>query len=42
MGPHYQLYLTERIVLRIDEPRAVCTLSASSSLHDAATATPNN
>jgi hypothetical protein len=28
---HYQLYLTKSIVLRIDEPQAICTISASSS-----------
>lgn len=27
-GVHYQLYLTESIVLRIDEPQAICTISA--------------
>jgi len=38
---HYQLYLTESIVLRIDEPRAICTISAtSSSLRAGATSTP--
>jgi uncharacterized linocin/CFP29 family protein len=26
-GVHYQLYLTESVVLRLDEPRAVCTIS---------------
>jgi uncharacterized linocin/CFP29 family protein len=26
-GIHYQLYLTESIVLRIDEPKAVCTIA---------------
>jgi uncharacterized linocin/CFP29 family protein len=26
-GMHYQLYVSESIVLRIDEPRAICTLS---------------
>ncbi len=30
-GVHYQLYLTESIVLRIDEPRAICTIAAASS-----------
>jgi uncharacterized linocin/CFP29 family protein len=30
-GVHYQLYLTESIVLRIDEPKAICTISATSS-----------
>ena len=30
-GVHYQLYLTASIVLRIDEPRAICTISATSS-----------
>jgi uncharacterized linocin/CFP29 family protein len=28
-GVHYELYLSESIVLRIDEPRAVCTISAT-------------
>jgi uncharacterized linocin/CFP29 family protein len=27
-GVHYHLYLTESIVLRIDEPKAICTISA--------------
>jgi len=26
-GVHYQLYVSESIVLRIDEPNAVCTLT---------------
>ena len=26
-GVHYQLYLTESVVLRLDEPRAVCTIA---------------
>jgi uncharacterized linocin/CFP29 family protein len=40
-GVHYQLYLTESIVLRIDEPQAICTISAaSSSLPSGATSTP--
>jgi uncharacterized linocin/CFP29 family protein len=26
-GVHYQLYLTESVVLRLDEPRAVCTIT---------------
>ena len=40
-GVHYQLYLTESIVLRIDEPQAICTISAtSSSLHAGTTSTP--
>jgi uncharacterized linocin/CFP29 family protein len=30
-GVHYELYLTESIVLRIDEPQAICTISATSS-----------
>jgi uncharacterized linocin/CFP29 family protein len=30
-GVHYELYLTESIVLRIDEPAAICTISASST-----------
>jgi uncharacterized linocin/CFP29 family protein len=37
-GVHYQLYLTESIVLRIDESRAICTISASSSGFRAGTA----
>ena len=38
-GVHYEFFLTESIVLRIDEPQAACTISAmSSSLHPAATA----
>lgn len=28
-GIHYQLYVSESIVLRIDEPKAICTISAS-------------
>jgi uncharacterized linocin/CFP29 family protein len=28
-GVHYQLYISESIVLRIDEPRAVCTIGAA-------------
>jgi uncharacterized linocin/CFP29 family protein len=27
-GVHYELYLTESLVLRIDEPKAICTISA--------------
>lgn len=39
-GVHYQLYLIESIVLRIDEPQAICTISAtSSSLRSGTTAT---
>ncbi len=42
-GVHYQLYLTESIVLRIDEPRAICTISvASSSLRAGTTSTPTS
>jgi uncharacterized linocin/CFP29 family protein len=26
-GVHYQLYVTESVVLRLDEPRAICTIS---------------
>jgi uncharacterized linocin/CFP29 family protein len=26
-GMHYQLYVSESVVLRIDEPKAICTLS---------------
>ena len=40
-GVHYQLYLTESIVLRIDEPRAICVISATSSNLRAAQAAPN-
>ncbi|HEY3909870.1 MAG TPA: family 1 encapsulin nanocompartment shell protein [Stellaceae bacterium] len=28
-GTHYQLYVSESLALRIDEPNAICTLSAS-------------
>jgi uncharacterized linocin/CFP29 family protein len=28
-GTHYQLYVSESLALRIDEPKAICTLSAS-------------
>jgi uncharacterized linocin/CFP29 family protein len=31
-GVHYQLYLTESLVLRIDEPEAICTIAAETSL----------
>ena len=31
-GVHYQLYVSESIVLRIDDPRAICTISAKSDL----------
>ena len=42
-GVHYDLYLTESIVLRIDEPRAICTISATSSnLRAAAAPTPSD
>ena len=40
-GVHYELYLTESIVLRVDEPRAVCTISATLSNLRAAAAAPN-
>ena len=41
-GVYYHLYLTESIVLRIDEPQAICTISVtSSSLSAATTSTPN-
>jgi uncharacterized linocin/CFP29 family protein len=30
-GVHYELYLTESLVLRIDEPKAICTISATSA-----------
>ena len=26
-GVHYQLYVTESVVLRLDEPRAICTIT---------------
>jgi uncharacterized linocin/CFP29 family protein len=26
-GVHYQLYVTESVVLRLDEPRAMCTIT---------------
>jgi len=39
-GVHYQLYLTESIGLRIDEPQAICTISATSSGLCAGTTTP--
>ena len=26
-GVHYHLYVSESVVLRLDEPRAICTLS---------------
>jgi uncharacterized linocin/CFP29 family protein len=29
-GVHYELYLTESLVLRIDDPKAICTISARS------------
>ena len=28
-GMHYQLYVSESIALRIDEPKAICTISAA-------------
>lgn len=28
-GMHYQLYVSESIVLRIDDPEAICTLSVT-------------
>lgn len=30
-GIHYQLFLTESLVLRIDEPKAVCTIAVSAA-----------
>ncbi|HZS83791.1 MAG TPA: family 1 encapsulin nanocompartment shell protein [Stellaceae bacterium] len=30
-GVHYQLYLTESLILRIDEPRAICTIAAAAA-----------
>jgi uncharacterized linocin/CFP29 family protein len=42
-GVHYQLYLAESIVLRIDEPQAICTISATSSgLRAGAASTPTS
>jgi uncharacterized linocin/CFP29 family protein len=42
-GVHYQLHLTESIVLRIDEPQAICTISATSSeLRAGTTTTPTS
>jgi uncharacterized linocin/CFP29 family protein len=26
-GVHYQLYVSESVVLRLDEPRAICTIA---------------
>jgi uncharacterized linocin/CFP29 family protein len=37
-GVHYQLYLTESIVLRLDEPQAICAISATSGSLDPAAA----
>jgi uncharacterized linocin/CFP29 family protein len=37
-GVHYQLYLTESLVLRIDESEAICTILAQSSLTPGETA----
>jgi uncharacterized linocin/CFP29 family protein len=31
-GVHYQLYLSESLVLRIDEPKAICTIAARNDL----------
>jgi uncharacterized linocin/CFP29 family protein len=40
-GVHYQLYPTESIVLRIDEPEAICTIAVtSSSLRAGTTSAP--
>jgi uncharacterized linocin/CFP29 family protein len=42
-GVNYQLYLTESIVLRIDEPQAICTISPTwSSLPSGSTSTPTS
>jgi hypothetical protein len=30
-GVHYELYLTESLVLRIDEPKAICTITAQTT-----------
>src|SRR3954452_25509952 len=36
-GVHYYLYISESIVLRIDEPRAICVISAQAgSRHESA------
>jgi uncharacterized linocin/CFP29 family protein len=37
-GVHHQLYVSESVVLRIDEPRAICTISASLEAAPAASA----
>jgi uncharacterized linocin/CFP29 family protein len=39
-GVHYQLYLSESIVLRIDEPAAICTISATSTALRASASPP--
>jgi uncharacterized linocin/CFP29 family protein len=39
-GVHYQLYLTESLVLRIDEPEAICTIAAQTSLQPGEAARP--
>jgi uncharacterized linocin/CFP29 family protein len=36
-GVHYHLYVSESIVLRIDEPKAICVINA----HAGAASTPN-
>ena len=42
-GIHYELYLTESIVLRTDAARAICTISAmSSSLRPASAVAPTS
>jgi len=37
-GVHYQLYVSESIVLRIDDPQAICTISATAELPQATAA----
>ena len=38
-GVHYYLYISESIVLRIDEPRAICAISAQAGTANAGAAT---
>jgi uncharacterized linocin/CFP29 family protein len=40
-GVHYQLYVSESVVLRIDDARAICTISAKSDLAARAASRPN-
>jgi uncharacterized linocin/CFP29 family protein len=37
-GVHYEFYLSESIVFRIDEPRAVCAIAATVNSERVATA----